>query len=190
MVIDRDGAPRAGRTTAVACACLIAVAGCASTPAPQPTTNPPTAAPIFESDEEALAAATEAYANYQQMADLITADGGHNPERIAPFVSDEYLSTEVQQYAGYQDANAHSIGKTTFVVADAQRLDYMNRNDTSITLYICDDVSGIDVRNEADESLVTETRTEVTPFEVGFVLSEDDVLVVDSRDVWEQENFC
>jgi hypothetical protein len=190
MAYDKNEARLAWRMTAVACACLIALSGCATPATPRATTNPPTAAPVFESDEEALAAATEAYANYQQMADLITADGGSRPERIAPFVSDGYLSTEVQQYAGYQDAKAHSVGETTFVVADAQRLDYLNKNDTSITLYICDDVSGIDVRNEADESLVSETRNEVTPFQVGFVLNKDDVLVVDSRDVWEQESFC
>ena len=182
----------AGRMAAVACAglLLLALTGCASAPKPAPTSGSPTAAPVFASDEAALAAATEAYANYQEMADRITSDGGIDPERIAPYVSEAYLFDEVQQYEGYTDARARSVGRTTFVVKDAQRLDFANPNETFISLYVCDDVSGIDVLDEAGASLVSESRIAITPFVVGFVLNGDETLVVDSRDVWEKASFC
>ena len=45
----------------------------ADTPAPQPTSTP-----VFASEEEALAAAVEAYAGYLEMSDLIASEGGAN----------------------------------------------------------------------------------------------------------------
>lgn len=177
---------------AVACACLLllSVSGCAEAPTSAPTSSPPTPTPVFASDEEALAAATEAYANYQAMADEITGDGGDAPERIAKYVSEEYLPDEVHQYEGYKQANARSVGATAFVVHSAQRLDYLDASATSLSLYICDDVSGIEVLDETGASLVSESRMAITPFEVEFVLDGDGNLVIDSRDVWKQANFC
>ena len=60
----------------------LVLAGCApDVPAIQvPPT--PTVTPLFASDEEALAAAEEAYAAYLAMSDEITSDGGERPERI------------------------------------------------------------------------------------------------------------
>lgn len=192
MGITEGRRRRAGRMAAVVCACLLLVplAGCAAEPKPAPTTSAPTAAPVFASDEEALAAATEAYANYQEMADEITGDGGSKPERIAPFVSEGYLNTEVHQYDGYRDAKAHSVGSTAFHVDSAQRLEYQDVQETAISLYVCDDVSDIEVLDENGASLVSESRVAVTPFEVGFILNGDGKLVVDSRDVWKRESFC
>jgi hypothetical protein len=183
---------RMARMAAVVCAgfLLVSGAGCASAPAPVPTSAAPTAAPIFASDEEALAAATEAYGRYQEMADQVTGDGGIDPERMAPFVSEDYFPQEVHQYDDYRDAHAHSVGNTTFLVASAQRMDYQSESRTSISLYICDDVSGINVLDESGQSLVSESRVTITPFEVSFVMNGDGTLVVDSRDVWKRQNFC
>ena len=58
----------------------------------QPTATPPpeaTAAPIFASDEEALAAATAAYAAYLAMSDQILKDGGKDPDRNWISLSDD-----------------------------------------------------------------------------------------------------
>jgi hypothetical protein len=190
MAYDNDEARLARRMTAVACACLIALSGCATPATPRATTNPPTAAPVFESDEEALAAATEAYANYQQMADLIDNEGGLKPERIAPFVSERFLDTAIQQSEGFRERNLRSVGATTFMVDGVQSLNLTDSNDTVVSLYICDDVSGVDVLDEEGTSLVSENRVAVTPFQVTFALNAGNEFVVDARDVWEGENFC
>jgi hypothetical protein len=190
MTIGGAGLQR--RVVVVACVgfLLISSAGCAAERTPVQPSATPTAEPVFASDEEALAAATEAYANYQKMADTITGEGGVDPERIAPFVSETYYPVEVHQYDDYRAAHARSVGSTSFVVSSAQRMDYLSESKTSIALYICDDVSGIQVFDETGASLVSESRVEVTPFEVSFVLNADEVLVVDSREVWDQDSFC
>jgi len=177
---------------AVACAGLVLIfaAGCASAPTPGPGTATSTPTPVFASDEEALAAATEAYANYQELADEIDSDGGQNPERIASVVSERFLPTAVHQSDGFLQSNLRSIGTTKFIIDGTQHLSYSDPATTDLSLYICDDVSGVDVVDEAGASRVAEARDVVTPFEVSFVLNPDGVLVVDSRDVWVGDDFC
>ena len=63
------------------------LSGCASTPVPTPTSATPTVAPVFATEEEALAAATEAYAAYQELIDRIFSEGGKAPSRIAAVVT-------------------------------------------------------------------------------------------------------
>jgi hypothetical protein len=179
--------------SAVVCAAILlfSCAGCAEEPTPQPTTNSPTAAaPVFASDEEALAAATEAYANYQRMADQIDGEAGRGPERIAPYVSEDFLPTAIHQSDGFREANVHSIGATTFAIDGVQSLRYTTPEDTFVSLYICDDVSTVDVVDEDGESIVSESRVAITPFEVNFVPGPTGSLVVDSREVWGGDNFC
>ncbi len=71
---------------------MLALTGCVDgdrLPTLPPT---PTSTPIFASEEEALAAAEEAYAAYLEMSNLISSEGGVEPERIAPFVTADQLA--------------------------------------------------------------------------------------------------
>jgi len=192
MGTDAGRRRRTSRMVTLACAgvLLLPVTACAAEPSPAPTSAPPTAAPIFATDEDALAAAEEAYANYQAMSDQIDNEAGASPERIAPFVSESYYPSAVHQSDGFREMNARSVGSTSFTVAGPQQLSYPTADEMAISLYICDDVSAVDVLDENDVSLVPNTRVPVTPFSVGFVLNSEGDLVVDTRDVWKGTNFC
>lgn len=167
-----------------------ALAGCATEPTPAPThTAAATDAPVFASDEEALAAATKAYAAYLKASDAISNDGGTDPERIAPFIAPSLLKSELEGFAGYRSAGAHSVGSTTFVVSSVQGIEASKDFGTSISLYICEDVSDLDVVDSKGVSLVSPSRTPLTPFEVTFEGSADSI-VLGYREVWEGRNFC
>jgi len=169
---------------------LLGAVGCTAAPTSAKPSPTPTVVPIFASDEEALAAATEAYASYQEMSDKIDSEGGLEPERISPFVSADHLPSAMHQSDGFREAGARSVGSTSFLVAGTQQLNYSSSDETAVSLYVCDDVSGVDVLDASGASLVSETRAGVTPFEVGFILNSEEVLVVDSREVWTGKNFC
>ena len=86
---------------AVTIAGMLLLAGCGGGD-PIPTLPPtPSATPIFASEEEALAAAEDAYAAYRGMSDQISAEGGANPERIAPFVTESRLADELRGFATF-----------------------------------------------------------------------------------------
>ena len=131
-------ARRAGRRStarvAVVALLIVALSGCASTPDPQltPTPSATAAAPVFASDEEALAAATEAYAAYLTMSDQIAGDGGASPHRISPFVSAGLLDSELDGFASFREANAFLVGNTRFWVADVQKIDRTNPDRKSV----------------------------------------------------------
>ena len=166
------------------------LAGCATKPTPAPShTAAATDAPVFASDEEALAAATKAYAAYLKASDAISNDGGENPKRIAPFVAPSLLKSELEGFAGYSSAGAHSVGSTTFVVSSIQGIAADNTSGTSISLYICEDVSDLDVVDSKGVSLVSPSRRPLTPFEVRFEGGAD-TIVLGYREVWEGRSFC
>ena len=74
---------RLGAALAAAGALALVLTGCVGSPAPTPSPTPTEAAPIFASDEEALAAAVKAYELYtRSVASQVTDDGGVEPERV------------------------------------------------------------------------------------------------------------
>jgi hypothetical protein len=167
-----------------------ALVGCGSTPAPVPASASPTVPPVFGSDEEALAAATAAYAAYLETSDEISNDGGIRPERIGTFVSTALLPSEIAGFSEFVDATARTVGSTSFEIVKLQSADYERIETASISVYVCEDVSAVDVIDAAGASLVSPNRKPFTAFEVRMVMGEKGSLVLDERTVWKGENFC
>ncbi|MEO7349354.1 MAG: hypothetical protein ABIW32_05800, partial [Terrimesophilobacter sp.] len=59
------------------------------TPVPEPSVTP-----IFASDDEALAAATDAYAKYLEVSDAIFASGGQGIEQLSEVLAGKQLQVE------------------------------------------------------------------------------------------------
>ncbi|MET1002316.1 MAG: hypothetical protein ABWZ15_10945, partial [Acidimicrobiia bacterium] len=91
----------------------LAASGCAPEPA-APHTPAPTSTPLFASDEEALAAAEEAYAAYQEVSDRILADGGSSPERLLDVATEKQYEYEKPGFDEARSRNFHSTGASTF----------------------------------------------------------------------------
>jgi hypothetical protein len=154
----------------------LVLAGCTpSEPMPTPPPTPSTA-PVFASDEEALAAAEEAYGEYSAAVDAVINDGGVAPERIEPLVSSDIYEQEV---AGYRDLAAngwHGTGTTTFDL-QLQRYD-----DSVVTVYACDDVGGTDIVDSSGNSVVKDGRASVIPYEVDFDVK--DSMRIVRKEIW------
>lgn len=127
--------------TAVGMAALVlSLTGCGGGD-PMPTLPPtPSATPIFASEEEALDAAEEAYAAYLEMSNLISSEGGVDPERIAPFVAPERLDDELRGFAVVRDNELRIVGETLFEVVEVQRVD-VSEADVDVVIYVCWDAS-------------------------------------------------
>ena len=176
---------------AVACAIVVALvtlAGCAAAPAPAPTTATPTTAPVFASDEEALAAATEAYANYLKLSTALAHDGGQDAERMSDVAVGEALATEIESLNGMSDAGTVGVGELSF---DSLTIQTAELHSGSITAYVCLDVSGSDVLDASGKSILSDDRVERLPFEVGFIFDrENQRLFLGRSEIWAGDNFC
>ena len=175
---------------ATALVATFALAGCVSAPTPTPSTSAATDAPVFASDEEALAAATEAYSAYLKVSDAVGSEGGSNPERYDGVASGPALANASKSAGQFRDMGAHSVGVTSFEVADLQSWGYDRERGTFVTLYLCDDVSQVDVFDSNGASIVSPDRPDRTPFEVSLTALVDSELQLASKDAWKGGNFC
>ncbi|MCU1570933.1 MAG: hypothetical protein JWR33_1674, partial [Naasia sp.] len=131
---------RALRTAAMLSVALIATAlsGCASSPTP-PTPAPspsPTASPLFASEEEALAAATEAYAAYQAVADEVAEAGGAGADKYEQVATGDALAKGRESAEEYQKAGAYAVGSTVVEFVDMQQAQ-LQAADSELLFYVC-----------------------------------------------------
>jgi len=140
-------------------------------------------APRFASDEEALAAAEEAYAAYIAMVDTIMGDGGKDPERLMPLASQELYEREAEGFANVAAKGIHATGKRTFVMS-LQRF-----SDSEIVAYVCDDISQVDLIDSEGNSTVLPGRLSTYEFEVTVALA-DRHSVVQSKTLWKGDSTC
>ena len=65
-------------------------------------------------------------------------------------------------------------------------------SDSLIVAYACEDISKVDILDAKGESVVSNSRLDRYPVEIGFVLSEEGGkrLIVSSDEEWSGEDFC
>lgn len=157
----------------------LVLTGCTQ-PDPMPTPPPtPSSAPVFASDEDALAAAEEAYGKYSAAADAIINDGGSDPQRLKPFVSSEIYEQEVAAYQDLVTNDWHGVGMTTFT------LELQQYDDDAVVVYACDDVSGTDIVDAEGNSVVNVDGATRSRYEVEFAVG-DDMRII-RKELWSGE---
>ncbi|WP_280794917.1 hypothetical protein [Aurantimicrobium minutum] len=163
----------------------IALAGCSTQ---QPTEETSTAAaqeqPLFSSDEEALAAAQAAYANYLVVSDQIARDGGANPERLKGLVSTQLFEESADVYKTYKEQSITVEGATSF---DSLHIGEISQN--SASYYVCLDVGKTKLLNADGIDVTPVGRQSRLPiiFEVRVTNSS---ATIESSEVWSGRNYC
>ncbi|TFD45662.1 hypothetical protein E3T55_18565 [Cryobacterium frigoriphilum] len=175
-------------------AALAGVTGCAASaePPPQPTPTRTVISPLFASNEEALAAATAAYAAYLETSDLILSEGGAEPERIRLVASRTFADIEISGYDKVRAQGLHTIGTSGFDSVTMQQVDEKARDGVGIVVaYLCLDVSQTDVLYANGASAVSAARPDRIPFEVTFDRSSSaNSLIVAKQTVWSRGGVC
>jgi hypothetical protein len=181
--------PRA-RVVPLAFAAVLLLGGCTAAD-PQPTASPaPSSTPIFATDEEALAAAEAAYAEYLAVSDQILADGGAEPERLLTVATQDVYEYEKQGFDQAQQQKLRGTGKSTF---DSARLQSHDADgEPAAVIYVCEDISGVDVLDELGNSVVPADR--LSRYALTVAVSEKSAsssqFLVSAVDEWEGDNFC
>jgi hypothetical protein len=180
---------RAG--VAVAIAAALTLAAC-TPPSDGPTrSRSPSATPLFSSDEEALAAAEEAYAAYLRVSDQILMDGGNNPERLLEVATEDVLDSERVGYDKARTSGTRSTGGSTFDHMTLQSMDAFDAA-SAVAVYVCDDVTAVDFLDASGNSIVSPDRPDRFPTTVEFSArtSNPPSLLVASIGEWTGDDFC
>lgn len=185
--------PRTARRLAallLAGATLVSLAACAPGE-PEPTPSPiaaQTDAPIFASDEEALAAAVAAYEAYLDAEQQITQSDDTDTELIRAVTTSEYADELIEQYDAIRQSSLRLEGRGQL---DSARLAEHSSDGsaTFVSVYACSDVSGVRVIDESGSD-VTPQRADRVPVLIEFEQKGDELLLVAGSDKWPGEDFC
>ncbi|GAA1061779.1 hypothetical protein [Agromyces bracchium] len=166
---------------------VLVLAACAAPPPPVTPTPTTDAAdtPLFATDEEALAAAVEAYEEYLAVSDSITADVGVDSARIREVTTPEFADFSEDDFAAFRDAGLRTEGSSTI---DSAKLAEFSSN--RVTFYGCQDVSAVKLLNSADEDVTPSDREPRIALVITAVAADGDALLVDGNEVWSGDNFC
>jgi hypothetical protein len=164
-------------------AIALALAGCsAQEPATQPITSTEVK-PLFSSDEEALAAAEAAYANYLQVSDQIARDGGANPERLKGLVSSKMYESEISTLESFSQNEIVMTGQT---IVDSVHLQVVKP--TTVSIYLCLDTSSAELSNP--KGTIEKTSPSRWPLLVQLGDDGSGNLVLEESQTWSGTNFC
>jgi hypothetical protein len=164
----------------------------AASPGSDATSTAISPSPLFASDEETLAVATAAYANYLDVSDAIARDGGADSNRMSTVVSSEYLPASVEGFDWFVDRAAHLVGQTTFDTVSLQAVARRGDGISVATLYLCGDVSGARLIDQDGTDVTPSDRPERLPLQVDIEIDRGtpEASVVGRSTVWTGETFC
>jgi hypothetical protein len=170
---------------AAALAATLTACGANAEPAETtPTASATAAAPVFASEEEALAAAEDAYREYLRIYDSVLHNGGQNPEVLTDVTTGEALKEALDGAKEFRDKGLRSVGSRSITRIALQAVD-----GSSVRFYVCENVDDVDLIDARGASLVAPDRPSETPFEVLLSLSGSGVRISE-RVLWSGEDIC
>ncbi len=174
-------------------ALTLMLSGCvASSPSPNPSaTSSPSAEdePLFDSEEEALAAAEAAYAEYQAAVDANLAEGGREVRPIDQHSVGEATELARASFAEFQEKHWRSVGTTVIEAISLADWSAEPGESPAVLAYICLNVGAVDVVDADGNSVVSADRPDLQAFDVGFDLRDGDLLL-SSRSPRDAEGVC
>ena len=167
------------------------LAACSTSGPSLPPAPSPSVTAVFASDEEALAAAKDAFGTYLAMSDKIAADGGKDPQRIAPLVTESQLPDQVASFEYYTTNKFHIAGSSS--IASARLQQYADvKSIAQLTVYACVDIANVRILDQVGRDVTPAGRQDVVPLQVSFESSTGDRshLLVSKSSRWSGQDFC
>lgn len=154
-------------------------------PAAEPS---PSVAPLFASDEEALAAAVEAYEEYLAVVDQALQGVPGAKAELDTVATGIVLDEALSAVASFERDGYRSIGLRHLRSSTLQQAVTLDQS-SEVTIYVCEDATLVDVVNLEGTSVVSSDRPNLTPLEVT-VLFESDLALVQERGTWMGGGVC
>jgi hypothetical protein len=177
---------------ALAVVFALAVTGCVpQSHKPPPPTPSPSSTPVFASDEEALAAATKAYAAYLEVEDRVAEEGGNDIEQLSGYVTTDQLMREREAFKVFLSSGKVSRGASSFDTVSLEKYSTSSEGTTTLSLYLCLDVSNVRILGTGGVDVTPAGRPDRYPLEVDLQARQgSDSILVSRSDAWRGDNFC
>lgn len=161
------------------------LSGCTPSDAVAPPEPAPTFVAPYATDEEALAAAEAAYAEYTTVMAEILVDGGKNPSRLGAVAVGKFLDASVVGLEDFESKGGRASGAVINSEFKLQRYSSTGSESEVITVYLCSNVSGLVLEDADGKSLVAEGRPDMSTLQATFDFdTQGEALLLSDVDVW------
>lgn len=179
-----------------------ALSGCSAAPAPAPsgtsvpvaeaTAAPTETPPVFASNEEALAAAKAAYANYLAAGDTAGEIGSDSWNNYLSLTTGSEQAGAVGAREDLANRGRSLQGTTTFDSMSIQSSGAAPDSTWEVRTYVCLDVTDSSMVDATGQSVSTPDRQVRWPMVVVFVTTEGNaqLLLISESRVWSGSDFC
>jgi hypothetical protein len=173
-------------------ALVVSIAGCSAEPAPPlaSASAAPTTAPLFASDEEALAAAEAAFEEYLDVAFRVFADGGIDPGRLETVATDEVLATDISRAADFAARGLRQVGEPVVLETTLQQHTSDERGNIHITSYSCMEGRSVSAVDSDGNELGNPNRARTVTLENHFTGDPTGTLRLSKSTVWAAGESC
>jgi hypothetical protein len=171
---------------------VVLMMGCQHERSPlKPPTQSVDAPPYFTSDHEALREGLEGYSAYLAMSDAITQSGGVDPQRIAPYVSDNLLPSFIEGYDALRAKGLRSTGSTAYDSGRLQSWETDSLSGASVSVYLCVDVGQVHILDNSGNDVTPAGRAPRIPMLATIDVGESmPNAVLTENEPWSGESFC
>lgn len=177
---------------ALAIALVVPLAACVEQtriPDAEPSSD---VAPLFASDEEALAAATAAYEEYLAASNAVTSSADLAIEPILNLVTPDYLLDEREALKEFESRDLRTRGDSAVVGATLQQRFEGEDRATNVVMYVCVDVSAVRVLDSSGIDVTPADRPNTAALEVEMVSQAErpTELLVNRSTPWRDSSIC
>ena len=167
---------------------VLALVGCSSPTVIPPAAPPSDEAPLFATDEEALAAATAAYEEFLAALDSKLQDPPAEDIDLGDFASSQALDEATESVDRFVTQGLRITDARAVIATELQMFSELSAG-VEVVIYACESVEGVDLLNTDGESLVEEGRPDLSGWEAAVIFNGESVSV-DSRNQWAGEGVC
>lgn len=172
----------------------LVLVGCMGAPeaTPTPVSTETAAEPIFASDEEALAAAEQAYKRFGELSDKLSADPTADTSVIESALTPAYFPEFVESLTEFRSSGLSTSGGVTFTDFNLAENAVDPDGIAAVQIYACADYSSYRFLNSAGSDVTpTERPLEVTMLvQLRGTEAASKMLVVDSTEPWDGSAGC
>ncbi|EAR23854.1 hypothetical protein A20C1_13426 [marine actinobacterium PHSC20C1] len=166
---------------------LALLSGCAPSDASTPPEPSSTFVAPYATDEEALAAAEEAYAEYVRVMRESYRPDASDPSALYTVASGGHLMELLSEFEDRVADGRYLLGTQSFDQIVLQRYSRDSSSSEMIAVYLCDDLSGLSIYRDG-EKIAPDEPIPPTTMQVVFDFNPDSKsLLVSARDLWSSE---
>ena len=165
---------------------VASLSGCVTDELAPPQPSATFVAP-YASDEEALAAAEEAYAEYIRVLASLHQEGLGDATAISTIAAGEHLAELVDERERLQSSGQYILGTQSFDQVVLQRYSVDGSTKEMLAVYLCDDLSALEIFI-GDEKVGPSKPIDPAIMQIVFDYdASSSSLLVSSREVWSDE---